>query len=38
MITFFKIFENNRAWVKSKLAADEHFFEKLAKEQKPHYL
>jgi carbonic anhydrase len=33
-----KIFENNRAWVKSKLAADEHFFEKLAKEQKPHYL
>ncbi len=33
-----KIFENNRAWVKSKLAADEHFFEKLAREQNPEYL
>ena len=38
MENYEKIFENNRAWVKSKLAADEHFCEKLAKEQKPHYL
>jgi len=33
-----KVFENNRAWVKSKLALDEHFFEKLAREQNPHFL
>jgi carbonic anhydrase len=33
-----KIFENNRAWVKGKLAADPMFFEKLAYDQKPHFL
>jgi len=38
MDDYLKIFENNRAWVQSKLASDEHFFEKLARDQKPHYL
>ncbi len=33
-----KIFENNRKWVQSKLEADEHFFETLARDQKPHFL
>lgn len=38
MDEYLKIFENNKAWVRSKLAADEHFFDTLAKEQKPHFL
>ncbi len=38
MDSYQKIFDNNRAWVQSKLAIDEHFFEKLAMDQKPHYL
>jgi len=33
-----QIFENNKAWVKSKLASDAHFFEKLARDQQPHFL
>ncbi|MFZ4523406.1 MAG: carbonic anhydrase [Bacteroidales bacterium] len=33
-----QIFENNKAWVQAKLANDEHFFEKLAIDQKPHFL
>lgn len=33
-----QIFQNNRAWVKSKLEADEDFFGKLSREQKPHIL
>jgi carbonic anhydrase len=33
-----QIFENNKAWVAGKLAVDEHFFEKLAADQKPHFL
>ncbi len=33
-----QIFENNKAWVQSKLANDEHFFSKLASDQKPHFL
>jgi carbonic anhydrase len=38
MEPYLKIFENNRAWVQSKLAMDEHFFEKLARDQQPHFL
>ena len=38
MTTYNEIFENNRRWVASKTAADKHFFEKLAQEQKPDYL
>ncbi|MCX6266718.1 MAG: carbonic anhydrase [Bacteroidetes bacterium] len=38
MDQYLQIFENNKAWVRSKLAADEHFFDKLAREQKPHFL
>ena len=38
MDQYLQIFENNKAWVKSKLEADEHFFEKLAGDQKPHFL
>jgi carbonic anhydrase len=38
MDSYHKIFENNKAWVRSKLAADEHFFEKLARQQTPHFL
>ena len=33
-----QIFENNKAWVQAKLANDAHFFEKLAIDQKPHFL
>ena len=33
-----KIFENNRVWVKEKLAEDEDFFKRLAKGQKPEVL
>jgi carbonic anhydrase len=38
MDQYLQIFENNKAWVKSKLALDEHFFKKLASDQKPHFL
>jgi carbonic anhydrase len=38
MDSYLQIFENNKAWVQSKLANDEHFFEKLASDQKPHFL
>ncbi len=38
MDSYLQIFENNKAWVKNKLAGDEHFFEKLASDQKPHFL
>ncbi len=38
MDSYQKIFENNKAWVQSKLASDVHFFEKLASDQKPHFL
>src|SRR6187402_1337821 len=32
------IFENNRQWAASKLAQDEHFFDKLSSDQTPGYL
>ncbi|SFD04885.1 carbonic anhydrase [Chitinophaga sp. CF118] len=38
MTEYNEIFENNKRWVASKMATDENFFEKLAKEQKPEYL
>jgi carbonic anhydrase len=38
MDTYQQIFENNKAWVQSKLAADKDFFTKLAVDQKPHFL
>ena len=38
MDSYLQIFENNKEWVRSKLATDEHFFEKLARDQKPHFL
>lgn len=33
-----QIFENNKAWIASKTATNQDFFEKLAKEQRPDYL
>lgn len=33
-----QIFENNKAWVKEKLAIDSHYFENLAKGQQPEFL
>jgi carbonic anhydrase len=33
-----QIFENNKAWVKEKLAADPNYFEDLAKGQQPEFL
>ncbi|MEN7550407.1 carbonic anhydrase [Rapidithrix thailandica] len=33
-----QIFENNRQWVKEKLAQNHDFFEKLAKDQQPEFL
>jgi carbonic anhydrase len=33
-----EIFENNRKWAQGKLATDSHFFEKLARDQNPHFL
>ena len=33
-----KVFENNRQWVKSNLAADANFFAELAKGQSPDFL
>ncbi len=38
MESYLKIFENNKKWVQQKLAEDELFFEKLAKDQTPDYL
>ncbi len=38
MEEYLKIFENNRAWVQSKLASDDKFFENLARDQNPHFL
>lgn len=38
MATYEQIFENNREWVQSKLAADKNYFEKLASGQQPDYL
>ncbi|MEI6884221.1 MAG: carbonic anhydrase [Bacteroidota bacterium] len=38
MDLYAKIFENNKTWVKSKLALDPGFFENMAREQKPHFL
>ncbi|MCX6282958.1 MAG: carbonic anhydrase [Bacteroidetes bacterium] len=38
MDQYMKIFENNKAWVQSKLASDEHFFENLEIDQKPQFL
>ncbi len=38
MEAYRKIFENNKAWVQSKLAADENFFKNLAFDQKPNFL
>lgn len=38
MSTYHELFENNRRWVESKLAADVDFFEKLAADQSPDYL
>ncbi|MDP1620763.1 MAG: carbonic anhydrase [Bacteroidales bacterium] len=38
MDPYVQIFENNKAWVQSKLAVDKQFFRNLAKDQKPHYL
>lgn len=38
MTNYDQIFENNKAWLESKKATDEQFFEKLAKEQNPDYL
>mgnify|MGYP002663914445 FL=1 len=33
-----QIFENNRNWIAKKLQSDDHYFEKLAKKQKPEFL
>ena len=38
MISYEKIFENNRKWVAERKATDDLFFEKLAKDQLPEYL
>ncbi len=38
MSTYAELFDNNRRWVESKLAADERFFDKLAADQNPDYL
>lgn len=38
MISYDKIFENNKKWVEEKRTADDLFFEKLANEQYPGYL
>jgi carbonic anhydrase len=38
MDPYLQIFENNKAWVTSKLASDEHFFDKMARDQNPHFL
>jgi carbonic anhydrase len=38
MDSYLQIFENNKAWVQSKLAENENFFKRLASDQKPHFL
>ena len=38
MVTYEKIFENNKKWVASMRANDADFFEKLARDQTPDYL
>lgn len=38
MISYERIFENNRKWVSDKRATDDLFFEKLANDQNPEYL
>jgi len=38
MISYEKIFENNREWIKEKKAKDADFFQKLAMDQNPDYL
>ncbi|MEO5906162.1 MAG: carbonic anhydrase [Saprospiraceae bacterium] len=38
MISYEKIFENNRKWVSDKRATDDLFFEKLTNDQNPEYL
>jgi carbonic anhydrase len=38
MISYEKIFENNKKWISEKRATDDQFFEKLAGDQNPEYL
>lgn len=38
MISYDKIFENNKKWIQEKKANDDLFFEKLANDQNPDYL
>lgn len=38
MISYERIFENNKKWVSEKKATDEAFFEKLSNDQSPEYL
>src|SRR5688500_9724998 len=38
MISYERIFENNRKWISERKATDEQFFEKLANDQYPEYL
>ncbi len=38
MISYEKIFENNKHWVEEKKNLDDQFFEKLAQDQNPDYL
>jgi carbonic anhydrase len=38
MELYHQVFENNRKWVASKVAKDQGFFEKLAKDQRPEFL
>ncbi len=38
MISYEKIFENNKKWISEKKSKDDLFFEKLANEQSPEYL
>ena len=38
MISYERIFENNKKWISERKATDEQFFEKLANDQYPEYL
>ena len=38
MISYDKIFDNNRKWILDKRGTDDKFFEKLARDQNPDYL
>lgn len=38
MISYEKIFENNKKWISEKKATDDLFFQKLANDQNPEYL